>query len=48
MFDCLTKVSLIPPSPLRASDLVMKVDALLSAAPKGEVRRDVDFKDSHR
>lgn len=34
---------------LRASDLVMKVDALLSAAPKGEVRRDVHFiKDSHR
>uniref|UniRef100_A0A3P8V2S6 UDP-glucose ceramide glucosyltransferase-like 1 n=1 Tax=Cynoglossus semilaevis TaxID=244447 RepID=A0A3P8V2S6_CYNSE len=31
-----------------ASDLVMKVDALLSAAPKGEVRRDVHFvKDSH-
>uniref|UniRef100_A0A8D3BWR4 UDP-glucose ceramide glucosyltransferase-like 1 n=1 Tax=Scophthalmus maximus TaxID=52904 RepID=A0A8D3BWR4_SCOMX len=33
---------------LSASDLVMKVDALLSAAPKGEVRRDVHFiKDSH-
>ncbi|CAG05920.1 unnamed protein product, partial [Tetraodon nigroviridis] len=32
----------------QASDLVMKVDALLSAAPKGEVRRDVHFiKDSH-
>ena len=32
-----------------ASDLVMKVDALLTAAPKGEVRRDVSFiKDSHR
>ncbi|XP_075896251.1 UDP-glucose:glycoprotein glucosyltransferase 2 isoform X2 [Nelusetta ayraudi] len=31
-----------------ASDLVMKVDALLSAAPKGEVRRDVHFmKDEH-
>ncbi|XP_041806293.1 UDP-glucose:glycoprotein glucosyltransferase 2 isoform X1 [Chelmon rostratus] len=31
-----------------ASDLVMKVDALLTAAPKGEVRRDVHFiKDSH-
>ncbi|XP_034069258.1 UDP-glucose:glycoprotein glucosyltransferase 2 [Gymnodraco acuticeps] len=31
-----------------ASDLVMKVDALLTAAPKGEVRRDVQFiKDSH-
>lgn len=34
---------------LSASDLVMKVDALLTAAPKGEVRRDVRFvKDSHR
>lgn len=34
--------------PKQASDLVMKVDALLSAAPKGEVRRDVGFiKDSH-
>uniref|UniRef100_A0AAQ5YWJ2 UDP-glucose ceramide glucosyltransferase-like 1 n=1 Tax=Amphiprion ocellaris TaxID=80972 RepID=A0AAQ5YWJ2_AMPOC len=31
-----------------ASDLVMKVDALLTAAPKGEVRREVHFiKDSH-
>uniref|UniRef100_A0A4W6FYV6 UDP-glucose ceramide glucosyltransferase-like 1 n=1 Tax=Lates calcarifer TaxID=8187 RepID=A0A4W6FYV6_LATCA len=31
-----------------ASDLVMKVDALLTAAPKGEVRRDVHFiKDNH-
>uniref|UniRef100_A0A665TMK4 UDP-glucose ceramide glucosyltransferase-like 1 n=1 Tax=Echeneis naucrates TaxID=173247 RepID=A0A665TMK4_ECHNA len=35
--------------PKQASDLVMKVDALLTAAPKGEVRRDVHFsKDSHR
>lgn len=34
---------------LSASDLVMKVDALLTAAPKGEVRRDVHFiKDNHR
>lgn len=34
---------------LRASDLVMKVDALLSAAPKGESRRDVQFvRNSHR
>ncbi|CAJ1079457.1 UDP-glucose:glycoprotein glucosyltransferase 2 [Xyrichtys novacula] len=34
--------------PKLASDLVMKVDALLTAAPKGEVRRDVSFiKDSH-
>uniref|UniRef100_I3JP70 UDP-glucose ceramide glucosyltransferase-like 1 n=1 Tax=Oreochromis niloticus TaxID=8128 RepID=I3JP70_ORENI len=33
---------------MNASDLVMKVDALLTAAPKGEVRRDVHFiKDSH-
>uniref|UniRef100_A0A8C9WYH9 UDP-glucose ceramide glucosyltransferase-like 1 n=1 Tax=Sander lucioperca TaxID=283035 RepID=A0A8C9WYH9_SANLU len=32
----------------KTSDLVMKVDALLTAAPKGEVRRDVHFiKDSH-
>lgn len=34
---------------LSASDLIMKVDALLTAAPKGEVRRDVRFiKDKHR
>lgn len=32
----------------RASDLVMKVDALLSAVPKGEVRRDISFKDTQR
>uniref|UniRef100_A0A668AUE2 UDP-glucose ceramide glucosyltransferase-like 1 n=1 Tax=Myripristis murdjan TaxID=586833 RepID=A0A668AUE2_9TELE len=33
----------------QASNLVMKVDALLTAAPKGEARRDVHFiKDSHR
>uniref|UniRef100_A0A7N9AXD7 UDP-glucose ceramide glucosyltransferase-like 1 n=1 Tax=Mastacembelus armatus TaxID=205130 RepID=A0A7N9AXD7_9TELE len=33
---------------MNASDLVMKVDALLTAAPKGEVRRDVSFiKDTH-
>uniref|UniRef100_A0A8D0CMW4 UDP-glucose ceramide glucosyltransferase-like 1 n=1 Tax=Sander lucioperca TaxID=283035 RepID=A0A8D0CMW4_SANLU len=33
---------------MKTSDLVMKVDALLTAAPKGEVRRDVHFiKDSH-
>ncbi|XP_019910403.2 UDP-glucose:glycoprotein glucosyltransferase 2 isoform X3 [Esox lucius] len=32
----------------QASDLVMKVDALLAAAPKGEGRRDVRFvKDKH-
>ncbi|CAN9497714.1 unnamed protein product [Ophioblennius macclurei] len=34
--------------PKQASELVMKVDALLTAAPKGEVRRDVHFhKDDH-
>lgn len=33
---------------LRASDLVMKVDALLSAVSKGEIRRDVSFKDTQR
>ncbi|KAM4731815.1 UDP-glucose:glycoprotein glucosyltransferase 2 [Anableps anableps] len=32
--------------PKQASDLVMKVDALLAAVPKGEVRRDVSFKDT--
>uniref|UniRef100_A0A3Q2EG56 UDP-glucose ceramide glucosyltransferase-like 1 n=1 Tax=Cyprinodon variegatus TaxID=28743 RepID=A0A3Q2EG56_CYPVA len=32
----------------KASDLVMKVDALLSAVPKGEVRRDISFKDTQR
>uniref|UniRef100_A0A672JQ03 UDP-glucose ceramide glucosyltransferase-like 1 n=1 Tax=Salarias fasciatus TaxID=181472 RepID=A0A672JQ03_SALFA len=35
--------------PKHASELVMKVDALLTAAPKGEARRDVHFhKDNHR
>uniref|UniRef100_A0A672JTW5 UDP-glucose ceramide glucosyltransferase-like 1 n=1 Tax=Salarias fasciatus TaxID=181472 RepID=A0A672JTW5_SALFA len=34
--------------PKHASELVMKVDALLTAAPKGEARRDVHFhKDNH-
>ncbi|KAM9851238.1 UDP-glucose:glycoprotein glucosyltransferase 2 [Aulostomus maculatus] len=34
--------------PKQASDLVMKVDALLTAAPKGETRRHVHFiKDNH-
>ncbi|XP_076857427.1 UDP-glucose:glycoprotein glucosyltransferase 2 isoform X2 [Brachyhypopomus gauderio] len=34
--------------PTKASDLVMKVDALLSAAPKDEARKDVRFvKDKH-
>uniref|UniRef100_A0A668ANH5 UDP-glucose ceramide glucosyltransferase-like 1 n=1 Tax=Myripristis murdjan TaxID=586833 RepID=A0A668ANH5_9TELE len=33
---------------MKANNLVMKVDALLTAAPKGEARRDVHFiKDSH-
>uniref|UniRef100_A0A672JT15 UDP-glucose ceramide glucosyltransferase-like 1 n=1 Tax=Salarias fasciatus TaxID=181472 RepID=A0A672JT15_SALFA len=33
---------------INASELVMKVDALLTAAPKGEARRDVHFhKDNH-
>uniref|UniRef100_A0A673GI23 UDP-glucose ceramide glucosyltransferase-like 1 n=1 Tax=Sinocyclocheilus rhinocerous TaxID=307959 RepID=A0A673GI23_9TELE len=33
----------------RASDLIMKVDALLTASPKGEARKDVKFlKDKHR
>ncbi|XP_078118091.1 UDP-glucose:glycoprotein glucosyltransferase 2 isoform X2 [Sander vitreus] len=42
------KVKLMGMKPKHASDLVMKVDALLTAAPKGEVRRDVHFiKDSH-
>uniref|UniRef100_UPI0037E7011A UDP-glucose:glycoprotein glucosyltransferase 2 n=1 Tax=Semicossyphus pulcher TaxID=241346 RepID=UPI0037E7011A len=42
------KVKQMGMKPKHASDLVMKVDALLSAAPKGEVRRDVTFiKDSH-
>ncbi|XP_034430786.1 UDP-glucose:glycoprotein glucosyltransferase 2 isoform X2 [Hippoglossus hippoglossus] len=42
------KVKQMQMKPKHASDLVMKVDALLSAAPKGEVRRDVHFiKDSH-
>ncbi|XP_076603616.1 UDP-glucose:glycoprotein glucosyltransferase 2 [Chaetodon auriga] len=42
------KVKQMGMKPKHASDLVMKVDALLAAAPKGEVRRDVHFiKDSH-
>ncbi|XP_031152510.2 UDP-glucose:glycoprotein glucosyltransferase 2 isoform X3 [Sander lucioperca] len=42
------KVKLMGMKPKQTSDLVMKVDALLTAAPKGEVRRDVHFiKDSH-
>ncbi|XP_017278228.1 UDP-glucose:glycoprotein glucosyltransferase 2 isoform X3 [Kryptolebias marmoratus] len=42
-----TKVKQMGMKPKHASDLVMKVDALLAAAPKGEVRRDVHFKDTH-
>ncbi|XP_044071955.1 UDP-glucose:glycoprotein glucosyltransferase 2 isoform X7 [Siniperca chuatsi] len=42
------KVKQMGMKPKHASDLVMKVDALLTAAPKGEIRRDVHFiKDSH-
>ncbi|KAM8856455.1 UDP-glucose:glycoprotein glucosyltransferase 2 isoform 4-T4 [Spinachia spinachia] len=42
------KVKLMGMKAKRASDLVMKVDALLAAAPQGEVRRDVHFvQDSH-
>ncbi|XP_047456701.1 UDP-glucose:glycoprotein glucosyltransferase 2 isoform X2 [Mugil cephalus] len=42
------KVKEMGMKPKQASDLVMKVDALLTAAPKGEMRRDVHFiKDSH-
>ncbi|XP_061827435.1 UDP-glucose:glycoprotein glucosyltransferase 2 isoform X3 [Nerophis lumbriciformis] len=37
------QVKLMKMKPKHASDLVMKVDALLTAAPKGEVRRDVNF-----
>ncbi|XP_061648088.1 UDP-glucose:glycoprotein glucosyltransferase 2 isoform X4 [Phyllopteryx taeniolatus] len=42
------QVKLTGMKPKHASDLVMKVDALVTAAPKGEVRRDVQFlKESH-
>ncbi|XP_041663125.1 UDP-glucose:glycoprotein glucosyltransferase 2 [Cheilinus undulatus] len=42
------KVKQMGLKPKHASDLVMKVDALLTAAPKGETRREVTFiKDSH-
>ncbi|XP_077946524.1 UDP-glucose:glycoprotein glucosyltransferase 2 isoform X7 [Gasterosteus aculeatus] len=42
------KVKLMGMKAKQASDLVMKVDALLTAAPQGEVRRDVHFvQDSH-
>uniref|UniRef100_A0AAV2JWN7 UDP-glucose ceramide glucosyltransferase-like 1 n=1 Tax=Knipowitschia caucasica TaxID=637954 RepID=A0AAV2JWN7_KNICA len=43
-----TRVQEMGIKPKQATDLVMKVDALLNAAPKGEVRRDVHFlKDKH-
>ncbi|TWW80861.1 UDP-glucose:glycoprotein glucosyltransferase 2, partial [Takifugu flavidus] len=43
-----TKVRQMGLKQKQASDLVMKVDALLSAAPKGEVRKEVHFiRDSH-
>ncbi|XP_077392253.1 UDP-glucose:glycoprotein glucosyltransferase 2 isoform X1 [Festucalex cinctus] len=42
------QVKLMGMKPKHARDLVMKVDALLAAAPKGEVRRDVTFlKENH-
>ncbi|KAM9709881.1 UDP-glucose:glycoprotein glucosyltransferase 2 isoform 2-T3 [Menidia menidia] len=42
------KVKQMGMKPKHERDLVMKVDALLNSAPKGEVRRDVHFtKDSH-
>ncbi|KAM9802668.1 UDP-glucose:glycoprotein glucosyltransferase 2 isoform 1-T1 [Syngnathus typhle] len=42
------QVKLMGMKPKHASDLVMKVDALLAAAPKRELRRDVNFlKESH-
>uniref|UniRef100_A0A8C1V3H3 UDP-glucose ceramide glucosyltransferase-like 1 n=1 Tax=Cyprinus carpio TaxID=7962 RepID=A0A8C1V3H3_CYPCA len=45
-----SKIKLKPVIALhRASDLIMKVDALLTASPKGEARKDVKFlKDKHR
>uniref|UniRef100_A0A4W6FY48 UDP-glucose ceramide glucosyltransferase-like 1 n=1 Tax=Lates calcarifer TaxID=8187 RepID=A0A4W6FY48_LATCA len=47
-FHLLEKITLSGSIKKDASDLVMKVDALLTAAPKGEVRRDVHFiKDNH-
>ncbi|KAJ0070361.1 hypothetical protein NL108_007747, partial [Boleophthalmus pectinirostris] len=44
----LAKVQEMGIKPKQAIDLVMKVDALLNTAPKGEVRRDIRFlKDTH-
>ncbi|XP_053733940.1 UDP-glucose:glycoprotein glucosyltransferase 2 isoform X2 [Synchiropus splendidus] len=37
------KVKMMGRKPQQASDLIMKVDALLAAAPKGETRKDVHF-----
>ncbi|XP_072300712.1 UDP-glucose:glycoprotein glucosyltransferase 2 isoform X2 [Eucyclogobius newberryi] len=43
-----TKVQEMGIKSKQATDLVMRVDALLNAAPKGDVRRDVHFlKDKH-
>ncbi|KAL6485212.1 hypothetical protein MHYP_G00072570 [Metynnis hypsauchen] len=42
------KVKQMNLTPKKACDLIMKVDALLSAAPKGEARKDIRFmKDKH-
>ncbi|XP_072542692.1 UDP-glucose:glycoprotein glucosyltransferase 2 isoform X2 [Salminus brasiliensis] len=42
------KVKQMNLAPKKACDLIMKVDALLSAAPKGEARKDIKFmKDKH-
>ncbi|XP_077436156.1 UDP-glucose:glycoprotein glucosyltransferase 2 isoform X1 [Vanacampus margaritifer] len=42
------QVKLMGMKPKHSSDLVMKVDALLAAAPMGEVRKDVSFlKENH-
>lgn len=47
---CLLRGKLKPVIALhRASDLIMKVDALLTASPKGEARKDIKFlKEKHR
>ncbi|XP_037395129.1 UDP-glucose:glycoprotein glucosyltransferase 2 isoform X3 [Pygocentrus nattereri] len=43
-----TKVKQMNLTPKKACDLIMKVDALLSTAPKGEARKDIRFmKDKH-
>ncbi|TSO88057.1 UDP-glucose:glycoprotein glucosyltransferase 2 [Bagarius yarrelli] len=44
----MAKVKQMSLTPQNASDLIMKVDALLSAAPKTETRKDITFvKDKH-